>query len=113
MTYQRRRKGHDAVFYPVVKVIDNRGNEKKVHDETNPIHRKVWIIPQRGAKAEVTGQQTINVVRIGVALDTPGLALNARVEFDGRVWDVVSPPAERSGGGRHTGHLMMDVRERP
>lgn len=113
MTYQRKRKGTDAIFYPIVKQADNRGNERKVHDESNPIHRKVWQIPQRGAKAEVTGQQTINVVRIGVATDVPGVALNSRVEFDGKVWDVVSPPALHAGGGRHTRHYSMDVRERP
>lgn len=115
MTYQRQRKGIPAVFYPVIKQIDGRGNERKVHDADpdNALHRKVWQIPQRGAKAEVTGQQTINVVRIGVATDVPGVALNARVEFDGKVWDVVSPPALHTGGGRHTRHYSMDVRERP
>jgi len=113
VTYQRRRKGFDAVFFPIKKVEDARGNEKKVHDPDNPLSRKVWIIPQRGAKAEVTGQQTINVVRIGCKADTPGVGLNARVEFDGKVWDIVSPPAVRVGGGRHTSHMSMDVRERP
>lgn len=113
MTYQRKRKGTTAIFYPVIKRTDNRGNERKMHDEDTPIVRKVWQIPQRGAKAEVTGQQTINVVRIGVSADVPDLGLNARVEFDGKVWDIVSPPAIRRGGGRHTGHYMMDVRERP
>lgn len=113
MTYQRRRKGIDAIFYPTKKVIDNRGNERKVHDETNPIAAKIWIFPQRGAKAEVTGQQTINVVKIGTSANVEGVALNSRVEFNGQVWDVVSPPAHRVGGGRHTGHYSMDVRERP
>lgn len=113
MTYQRKRKGTTATFYPVVKLTDNRGNQRKMHNEATPIVRKVWVIPQRGAKAEVTGQQTINVVRVGVSADVPDLGINARVEFDGKVWDVVSPPAFRSGGGRHTSHYMMDLRERP
>lgn len=113
MTYQRRRKAMTATFYPIVKMQDNRGNERKVHDATNPLSRKVWQIPQRGAKAEVTGQQTINVIRVGVATDIPEVALNSLVEFDGKKWDVVSPPALHHGGGRHTRHYTMDLRERP
>ena len=113
MTYQRKRKGTEAIFYPVVKLTDARGNERKMHDEENPVIRRVWQVPQRGAKAEVTGQQTINVVRIGVSADVPNLGLNARVFFDGKMWDIVSPPAIRKGASRHTRHYMMDVRERP
>jgi len=113
VTYQRTRLGTTAIFFPVVKRIDNRGNERKMHDETDPIVRTVWQVPQRGAKAEVTGQQTINVVRIGVSADVPDLGLNARVQFDGKMWDIVSPPAIRHGASRHTRHYMMDVRERP
>lgn len=113
MTYQRKRKGIPATFYPIKKVKDSRGNEKKVHDESRPIAGKVWIFPQRGAKAEVTGQQTINVLRIGTKADCSEVGLNSRVEFNGRVWDVVSPPADRTPSGRHTGHYSMDVRERP
>lgn len=111
--YQRRRNATEAIFYPVIKLTDGRGNERKVHDPANPLTRMVWQIPQRGAKAEVTGQQTINVIRIGVSTDVPGVALNSRVEFDGKSWDVVSPPAYHAGGGRHTRHYSMDVRERP
>lgn len=113
MTYQRRRRGIPATFYPIKIVQDGRGNAKKVHDEDNPIPGRVWIVPQRGAKAEVTGQQTINVVRIGTSADCSNVALNSRVAFGGKVWDVVSPPADRTHSGRHTGHYMMDVRERP
>lgn len=113
MTYQRRRNATEATFFPVVKQTTRRGDERKVHDESNPLVRQVWQIPQRGAKAEVTGQQTINVIRIGVSTDVPGVALNSRVYFDGKAWDVVSPPAYHAGGGRHTRHYSMDVRERP
>lgn len=112
MTYQRRR-GKPAVFYPVKIVDDTRGNAKKIHDETNPINARIWIFPQRGAKAEVTGQQTINVVKIGCSADLPGVELRSRVEFDGKVWDVVSPPARHDWTNRHTRHMSMDVRERP
>ena len=113
MTYQRKRKGIPAVFHPIIKLTDNRGNERKVHDEANPIHALIWQFPQRSAKAEVTGQQTINVIRIGCTTDVSNVGLNARVEFDGKVWDIVTPPAYHVGGGRHTRHYSMDVRERP
>lgn len=113
MTYQRKCQGIDATFYPIVKRIDGRGNERKVHDEHNPIAARIWVFPQRGAKAEVTGQQTINVLRIGCTSDLPGVALGSRVEFLGKEWDVVSPPAFHRGVSRHTRHYSMDVRERP
>lgn len=113
MTYQRRRNATSAIFYPVVTKKDNRGNERKLHDEANPLVRLVWQIPQRGGKAEVTGQQTINLIRIGVADDIPGVALDSRVSFNGKDWDVVSPPAFHIGVSRHTRHYSMDVRERP
>lgn len=113
MTYQRKRNGTPATFYPILKAIDNRGNERKVHDPDNSFERMVWQVPQRGAKAEVTGQQTINVVKIGCSTDVPGVELNSRVEFNGKKWDVVSPPAFHVGAGRHTAHYTMDVRERP
>lgn len=113
MTYQRRRNGLSATFYPIVKRFDNRGNERKVHDEDNPVETKVWIFPQRGAKAEVTGQQTINVIKIGCTADLTDIALGSRVVFLDKEWDVVSPPALHWGARRHTRHWAMDVRERP
>jgi hypothetical protein len=105
--------GIPAVFYPIIKQTDNRGNERKVHDPDNPLTASIWLFPQRGAKAEVTGQQTINVIKIGCTVELPGVALGSRVEFHGKEWDVVSPPAYHHGGGRHTRHYAMDVRERP
>jgi hypothetical protein len=112
MTYQRRR-GIPATFYPIIKQTDNRGNEVKVVDDANPIPATIWVKPERGAKAEVTGQQTINVVRIGTSYDLPGVELRSRVEFQGKKWDVVSPPSHSEGTRRHTRHMEMDVRERP
>lgn len=113
MTYQRNRNGLPATFYPIIKQIDNRGNERKVHDPDTPINREVWLYPQRGAKAEVTGQQTINVVRVGCRIDIPGVELGSRVFFQGKWWDVVSPPSLHYGVKRHTRHYSMDLRERP
>lgn len=113
MTYQRRRKGIPAVFHPVVKHLDNRGNERKEPDLTVSLPANIWLFPQRGAKAEVTGQQTINVIKIGSTSDLSGIELGARVVFLGKQWDVVSPPAYHHGARRHTRHYSTDVRERP
>ena len=113
MTYQRRQNGLPATFFPIVKRTDNRGNERKVPDHSSPIEAEAWVFPQRGAKAEVTGQQTINVVKIGCKIDMPGVELGSQVNFMGKQWDVVSPPAYHHGAKRHTRHWAMDIRERP
>lgn len=113
MSYQRKRNAIPARFHPVVKRIDGRGNERKLHDPDTYIDTTVWVFPQRGAKAEVTGQQTVNVVRIGCQIDMPGVELGARVLFLDKEWDVVSPPSWHHGVSRHTRHYSMDVRERP
>ena len=42
-------------------VVDNRGNTVIAVDETNPITVRAAFIPQRSGKAEVSGQQQINV----------------------------------------------------
>ena len=112
MTYQRRR-GIPATFFPIIDATDNRGNTIQIHDEANPLKTTIWLFPQRGGKAEVTGQQTINVVRIGCTADLPDVGLRARVEFMGHQWDVVSPPSFHVGASRHTRHYAMDVRQRP
>lgn len=113
MTYQRRQQGVAATFYPIVKRIDNRGNEHKEVDLATPIPAEIWMFPQRGAKAEVTGQQKINVVKIGSKIEIPGIDIGSRVEFMGRAWDVVTPVSYHHGAKRHTRHYAMDVRERP
>lgn len=113
MTYQRRQNGMPATFYPVMRVTDNRGNERVVHDPDNPVSTEVWIFPQRSAKAEVTGQQQVNVVRLGFRYELAGIELGSRVEFMGRMWDVAAPPSYHHGAKRHTRHWSVDIRERP
>lgn len=110
-TYQRRR-GIPATFYPVVKRTDTLGNIHKIADEDNPLEVKVWIFPQRSAKAEVAGQQHINVTRLGVRADLEGVELWSQIDFMGKKWDVVQPPAYHHGT-RHTRHWSIDIRERP
>lgn len=110
-TYQRRR-GIPAKVWRTVKREDARGNEVKYPDPDNKHDIKVWIFPQRSAKAEVNGQQHINIVRIGTAADLEGVDLWSRVEMQGKEWDVVTPPAYHHGS-RTTRHWSIDIRERP
>lgn len=100
------------MIYPVVVQTDARGNEHKTVDTDTPLAIKVWTYPQRSAKAEVPGQQQINVTRLGTRHDLSGVELRSRVEFMGKEWDVVQPPAYHHGT-RHTRHWSLDIRERP
>lgn len=79
---------------------------------TRPMPVTAALIPQRSSKAEVPGQQQINVVKMLVRADLPGVDLFSRVEAAGKVWDVVSPPAYHHGS-RRTRHWSINVRERP
>lgn len=111
MTYQRKR-GIPAKIWKTELQTDNRGNEHKVAVPASPHEVKVWIFPQRSARAEVPGQQHINVIRIGCAANLPNVELWSRVEFMGKMWDVVTPPAYHHGT-RQTRHWSIDLRERP
>ena len=112
MSVQRRR-GIPALIYCSHETTDRRGNTVNIVDDTDPISTKVAVIPQRSAKAEVPGQQAINVTRILVSHEREGeIDLQSRVEFMGKVWDVVTPPAYHHGT-RRTRHVSIDIRQRP
>jgi hypothetical protein len=94
-------------------MTDNRGNEIVAVDMTaTPIEVTAAFIPQRSSKAEVPGQQQINITQMIVAADLPGVDVWSRVEWAGRLWDVAAPPAYHHGT-RHTRHWSLDLRERP
>ncbi len=112
MTYQRQR-GTLAKIYKVKKVANNRGTEVKLADPTDFHEVKVWQISQRSARAEVDGQQHINVIRIGTKANLEEVELWSQVELNGKHWDVVTPPAFHNGSSRATRHWSMDLRERP
>lgn len=111
MTYQRRR-GIPALIWKNIERTDARGNKQLVAEADGPHSVTVWVYPQRSAKAEVPGQQKINIVRIGVAADLEDVDLWSRVQLQGKMWDVVTPPAYHHGT-RHTRHWSIDIRERP
>lgn len=109
---RQRRRGMPLVLYPSKFVVDNRGNRVKQKDEDNPIHTKGWVIPDRSAKAEVPGNQQIDVVRIGVAAHLAGVDLWSQAEWDGATWDFVTPPGYHHGT-RHVRHWSINIRRRP
>lgn len=110
-TYQRKH-GQPLTLYRTKVAADRRGNDVEILDEENPYNVKAWVIPQRSSKAEVPGQQQINVIRIGVNADLDGVTLWSRADYLGKKWDVVTPPSYHHGT-RHTRHWSLDLRERP
>jgi hypothetical protein len=113
MSSFQRRRGQPATVWPTTTVTDGCGNRLVAVDMTAPpIEVTAVFIPQRSARAEVPGQQQIDVVTMIVAPDLPDVNLWSRVLWRGRYWDVVSPPAFHYGT-RHTRHWSMDLRERP
>ncbi|MEU5433824.1 phage head-tail adapter protein [Streptomyces sp. NPDC020719] len=108
----QRRRGQKARVWRTHEVVDNRGNTVIVTDDAHPIEVRAAFIPQRSARAEVPGQQQINVVRMIVDAHLDGVNLWSRVEHAGRQWDVVSPPSYHHGD-RRTRHWSIDIRERP
>lgn len=111
-----------ATVYPGVLTTDRRGNEQGVVDLDTPLPVKAVFVPQRSARAEVPGQAAINVTRMILSADLPvqlakvGSAgevdLWGRVDWNGKSWDIVTPPSYHHGT-RHTRHWSMDLRERP
>ena len=111
MSYQRKH-GQLATVYKQIQKTDNRGSKQFTVDTDNPVEVHAAFIPQRSARAEVPGQQHINVTRMIVRHGIPDVSLWARVVWAGKEWDVVTPPAYHHGT-RHTRHWSMDLRERP
>lgn len=108
----QRRRGQVALIWKTKTVTDRRGNTVLAATEDGPYKVRCALIPQRSARAEVPGQQQINVVRMLVDPDLDDVTLWSRVEVLGTTWDVVSPPAYHHGS-RKTRHWGLDLRERP
>lgn len=102
----------DIKVWRTVIVKDGRGNDVITPIPMNPHLVRAAAIPQRSSKAEVPGQQQINITRLIVDPNMEGVNLWSRVEYDGRMWDVAAPPAFHYGT-RRTRHWSIDIRERP
>lgn len=111
MSIQRRR-GEYAKVWKTAERVDRRGNRVQVAVESDPHIVRAAFIPQRSARAEVPGQMDIDVVSMLVDADLEDVDLWSRVEWRGRFWDVVSPPAYHRGTGR-TRHWTITLRGRP
>ncbi|MFD7738054.1 phage head-tail adapter protein [Kitasatospora sp. NPDC059800] len=111
MSVQRRR-GQKVRIWKTKTITDRRGNQLLLADGDGPHEVRAAFIPQRSSKAEVPGQQQINIVRMLVDPTLSDVTMWSRVEHDGKQWDVVSPPAYHHGS-RRTRHWSIDIRERP
>lgn len=114
MSHQRRR-GQPAIVYPTKVITDSRGNRVEMADMDNPIPVTAVFSPQRSSRAELPGQQDIDITRMIVGTEVPGIdAIDSwsRVFWNGSMWDVVVPPAYHHGT-RHTRHYTIDIRRRP
>ncbi len=99
-------------MYPSKEVTDSRGNKVRLVDEDNGRLVRAAVIPQRSSKAELPGQQDLQVTRLIVESDLPNIDTWAQVEYNGHRWDVVVPPGLHEGS-RLTRHWTIDVRRRP
>ncbi|MGL5825556.1 MAG: hypothetical protein ACRCYU_12210 [Nocardioides sp.] len=79
---------------------------------SRPQRVRAAFIPQRSSKAEVPGQQVINVTRMIVDPHIQDVDLWSRVEWEGKSWDIASPPAYHHGP-RRSRHWSIDIRQRP
>lgn len=110
MSVQRRRRGVKLKVWKQKVAEDRRGNKVMVPDPTSPHVTQGWVIPGRSSRAEVPGQVAIDVIHIGVSV-LEDVGLWSRVEFDGREWDMASPPAYHHGT-RSTRHYTLTLRAR-
>lgn len=108
----QRRRGQQGLIYKSSVITDHRGNRVEVPEADGPYTVRFAAIPQRSARAEVPGQAQINVVRLLLDPDLEDVDLWSRVDWDGKTWDVVTPPSLHYGT-RRTRHLSIDIRERP
>lgn len=110
---RQRRHGQTVKLWPTHKVADRRGNETIAADHSvEPFVVTAAVIPQRSSRAEVPGQQVIDIIRLIMTAELPDITLWSLVEYQGDFWDVMSPPAYHHGS-RQVRHWSLDVRRRP
>lgn len=114
MASRQRRRGQPVKFWARKLEVDRRGNEILRADVSRPPDYVTTAasFPQRSARAEVPGQQQIDIVRLIVTKLPEDAGIWAICEWRGDYWDVVAPPAYRQGT-RHTEHWSVDIRRRP
>lgn len=113
MTYQRRH-GDPAIAYSSHVEVDARGNKVSIVDMDQPHSVTAVFVPQRSSRAELPGQMDLEVSRMLVDANIPGVDAWSRVLWRGAYWDVVTPPAlHGSKAMRQSRHWSIDLRRRP
>lgn len=108
----QRRRGLPIKVFRSRAFLDQRGNETIRPVEVNYHALRASITPVQGSRAEVPGQQEINIYHCIVNPDLPGVDLWSQVEWNNYRWDVVAPPVLHPGH-RRTRHWSFDIRLRP
>lgn len=109
---RQRLRGEPALIYRVVTTTDARGNEVVGPVAANPHNVRISQVPDRSARAEVPGQVQIDVITVRCPPDLEGVNIWSRVQWRGRWYDVVAPPADHLGT-RHVKHWTLILRRRP
>lgn len=115
----QRRRGQSITVYASVETTDLRGDTVVRADLDTPYVVRGWLVPDRSSRAEVPGQQEINVYKIGLDFPiktlggdpVPNVDLWSRIDWAGEQWDVVSPPEHHFGSAR-TRHQSIKIRQR-
>ncbi|GAU66663.1 hypothetical protein SSP35_03_03110 [Streptomyces sp. NBRC 110611] len=102
-------RGNETVtIYPQEQTTDDRGNVVW-RPSAIPVVVRCRIQPEDPDEPTVAGQATTTTYRV-IARDAP-LGPWARVEWDGRTWDVVGEP-RRYNGSSATRHIDALIRAR-
>lgn len=103
--------GTDVILvYPEVKMRDSRNNLVKI-PSTVPVRVRATTSFDRSSIAELPGQVDLSVVKC-VARDAP-VGSWARIEYDGREWDLAAPPRYSPGMSKATRFVSFTIRSRP
>ena len=103
--------GTDIILvYPEVKMRDSRGNLVKVPSDKAVTVRATTSF-DRSSMAELPGQVDLSVIKC-VTRDAP-VGSWARIEYDGREWDLASPPRFSPGMSKSTAFVSFTIRSRP
>lgn len=109
-----RAHGQAAQIWVQKVNLDPRGNRIVSVDMTeDPIELKAAFIPDRASRAEVPGQQEVEVVNMLVDPNLEGVGMWSRVFAMGKWWDTSAPPQFHNGPSKRTRHWTIPLRRRP
>ncbi len=90
------RLPHTVLVFPEVESDDGYDTPTRV-PALVPVSVRGWMQPVSAAERQALGQQSATVYRL-FAVSIPGGPW-ARVEWDGRDWDMLGEPLAHDGGG--------------